>query len=202
MKYLSQNSYAILCDWLLGTIVLTLLQQPFISLSATLCTRWHLSLRMFCWMHHFKLPDLCCFGLSMIPKPDGEWHTIYHISVPHRSSINDFIDPEQYSLSYCSVDYAFAIVNTLGKESIMAKIDLKMCPVLSQWGQRTGTCLACCKKNYYINTCLPFSPHSTPFLFNQLSKAIHWTFQHRCHVQIRSPPLLLRQFLYNWISRH
>ena len=62
----------------------------------------------------------------MIPKPDGEWHIIYHISAPHRSSINDFLDPEQYSLSYCSVDYAVAIVNTLGKDYyVIAKIDLK-----------------------------------------------------------------------------
>ena len=71
------------------------------------------------------LPNLRCSGLGVIPKHDGGWRTIYHLSAPHGTSINDFIDPEQYSLSYCSVDDAFAIVNSLGKGARMAKIDLK-----------------------------------------------------------------------------
>ena len=78
------------------------------------------------------LPNLHCSGLGMIPKHDGGWRTIYHLSAPHGSSINDYIDPEQYSLSYCSVDDAFAIVNTLGKGALMAKIDLKMHSASSQ----------------------------------------------------------------------
>ena len=48
---------------------------------------------------------------------------------PHGSSINDSINPEQYSLAYCSVDDTFAIiVNTLGKGALMAKINLKCFP--------------------------------------------------------------------------
>ena len=78
------------------------------------------------------LPNLRCSGLGVIPKHDGGWHTIYHLSAPHGTSINDFIDPEQYSLSYCSVDDAFATVNSLGKGALMAKIDLKMLSALSQ----------------------------------------------------------------------
>ena len=51
--------------------------------------------------------------LGVIPKHDSGWCTIYHLSAPHGSSINDCTDPEQYSLSYCSVDDAIDIVNTL-----------------------------------------------------------------------------------------
>ena len=36
------------------------------------------------------LPNLRCSGLGVIPKHDGEWHTIYHLSAPHGTSINDF----------------------------------------------------------------------------------------------------------------
>ena len=36
------------------------------------------------------LPNLRCSGLGMIPKHDGGWHTIYHLSAPHGTSINDF----------------------------------------------------------------------------------------------------------------
>ena len=117
------------------------------------------------------LPNLRCSGLGVIPKHDSGWCTIYHLSAPHGSSINDYIDPEQYSLSYCSVNDAFAIVNTLGKGALMVKIDLKMHSVSSRSGQRTGTYLAYVG---YIDTCLPFGLCSALFLFNQLSTANHW----------------------------
>ena len=68
---------------------------------------------------------LYCSGLVVIPKHYSGWWTIYHISVPHGSNINDSLNPEHYSLAYCSVNDAFAIVNTLGKGSLMAKINLK-----------------------------------------------------------------------------
>ena len=71
------------------------------------------------------LPNLRCSGLGIILKHDGGWHTIYHLSAPHGISINDFIDTEQYLLSYCTVDDAFAIANLLGKGALMAKIYFK-----------------------------------------------------------------------------
>ena len=39
--------------------------------------------------------------------------------------LNDSIDPNAHTLSYCSVCDAFAIVSTLGKGTLMAKIDFK-----------------------------------------------------------------------------
>ena len=71
------------------------------------------------------LPNFRCSGLGLVPKHDGGWRAIYHLSAPYGSSINDSINPEDYALSYCSVDDAFAIVSALGKGTIMAKIDLK-----------------------------------------------------------------------------
>ena len=35
------------------------------------------------------------------------------------------LDPKAYTLNYCLVDDAFAIVTALGKDSLMAKIDLQ-----------------------------------------------------------------------------
>ena len=86
------------------------------------------------------LPNFHCSGLGLVPKHDGGWHAIYHLSAPYGSSINDLIDPDAYTLSYCSVDDAFAIVSALGKGTLMAKIDLKniLC------NQRTGIFLASC----------------------------------------------------------
>ena len=71
------------------------------------------------------LPNLRCSGLGAIPKHDGGWWIIYHLSAPPGLSINDFIDPDSYSLSYCSVDDAYTIINELGTEALLSKIDFK-----------------------------------------------------------------------------
>jgi len=44
---------------------------------------------------------------------------------PYELSINDFIDPLNYTLTYCSVDDAYTIINQLGKGVLLSKIDLK-----------------------------------------------------------------------------
>ena len=87
---------------------------------------------------------LCCSGLGVIPKKDGDWRVIYHLSAPYGLSINDFIDPQELSLHYSSVDDAISMCDNLGHGTLLAKIDLKntfrQCPVL--FGHKTGTNLA------------------------------------------------------------
>ena len=70
------------------------------------------------------LPNSRCFGLRLIAKHDGGWRIICHLSAPYGSSINDYSNPDYYSL-YCVVDDVFAIVNSLGTGVFMSKIDLK-----------------------------------------------------------------------------
>ena len=60
-----------------------------------------------------------------MPKHDGGWRIIYHLSVPPGRSIDDFIDLDAYTLPYCSVDDAYAIVSSLRQGALMSKIDLK-----------------------------------------------------------------------------
>ena len=66
------------------------------------------------------LPNFRCSGLGLVPKHDSGRRVIYHLSAPYGSSINDSIIPEDHTLSYCSVDDAFAIVSALGKGTVMA----------------------------------------------------------------------------------
>ena len=125
------------------------------------------------------LPNFCCSGLGLVPKHDGGWHAIYHLSAPYSSSINDSISSQDYTLSYCSVDDAFAIVSSLGRGALMAKIDLRnafrLIPVRPQDWNLLG--IKWCGK-FYIDTCLPFGLRSAPFLFNRLADAIHLSLQH------------------------
>ena len=78
-------------------------------------------------------PTLRCSGLGAIPKKDGSWRLINHLSAPSGDSINDYIDPLDFSLQYSTIDDAIAMCHKLGKGALMAKVDLKnafrLCPV-------------------------------------------------------------------------
>ena len=71
------------------------------------------------------LPNFRTSGLGLVPKHDGGWWTIYHLSTPPNSSINIFINPDGYSLSYSSIHDAYTFINELGQGTLLSKIDLK-----------------------------------------------------------------------------
>ena len=133
---------------------------------------------------HPPLPNFCTSGLGLVPKHDGGWRIIYHLSAPHERSINDYIDPTEYSLSYCTIDDAYKIINTLGPGAVMSKIDLKnafrLIPVRPKDWNLLGVCW---RGQFYIDTCLPFGLRSAPHIFNELSTTIHWILQHSYGVQ-------------------
>ena len=112
---------------------------------------------------HMPYPTLCCSGLGVVPKNDGSYRLIYHLSAPVGNGINDYIDSLDFSLQYSTIDDAIAICHRLGKGSLMAKADLKnafrLCPVgLEDWHL-----LGIHRKNkFYANKCLPFGLHSSP----------------------------------------
>jgi len=130
----------------------------------------------------FQTPPLHNFrtsGLGLVPKHDGGWRVIYHLSAPAPHSINDFIDPEAYSLTYCTIDDAYSIINTLGPNALLSKIDLKdafrLIPVRPEDWNLLGIQW---REHFYVDTCLPFGLRSAPYLFNRLSDAIHWVLHH------------------------
>jgi len=128
------------------------------------------------------LYQICRLGI--VPKHDGGWRTIYHLSAPIGSSINDFIDPSAYTLNYCTVDDAYTIVNKLGPGTLLSKIDLKnafrLIPVRPADWNLLG--IYWCG-NYYVDTCVPFGLHSAPAIFNCLTSAIHWILQNNYNVK-------------------
>ena len=77
----------------------------------------------------------------------------------------------------------YAILNLLGTEALMSTIDMmnafRLIPVHPNDWNQLGICW---RNKFYIDTCLPFGLHSAPFIFNQLSVAIHWILQHKYSV--------------------
>ena len=98
-----------------------------------------------------------------------------HLSAPVGISINDYIDKEDFPIHYVTVDDAVAMVTKYGKECIKAKIDLKaafrMVPIVAEEWDLLGFHW---KGKYYVDTCLPFSLRSVPYIFNQFASAFHW----------------------------
>ena len=109
------------------------------------------------------LPNLRCSGLGVVPKKDGGRRIIYHLSVPYGRSVNDFIDPEQYSLRYCTINSAIAILNSLGPHSLMGKIDMRSAfqqlPVRREDWHLLGIHW---QSHWYVDKCLPFGLQSSP----------------------------------------
>ena len=65
----------------------------------------------------FAVPPIAglrCFGLGMVPQKDGDWRVIYHLSAPFGHSINDHIDPDEFTMRYSTVDNAISICQKLG----------------------------------------------------------------------------------------
>jgi len=71
-----------------------------------------------------ELPLLCfCYsGLGLVPKHDGGWQTLCDLSAPMASASMTILI--LFTLTYCSVDNVYAIINSLGTDALMSKIDL------------------------------------------------------------------------------
>ena len=107
------------------------------------------------------LPNFRTSGLGLVPKHDGGWWIIYHLSAPPNSSINHFIIQDDYSLSYCSIDNAYDFINQLGPGTLLSKLDLKDALRLIPINPSDWNLLGIHWRNKcYIDTCLPFGLRS------------------------------------------
>ena len=55
----------------------------------------------------------------MIPKKNGKWMAILHLSAPEGHSVNDHINKDEFSIHYSSVDDAVALLSQYGQDALM-----------------------------------------------------------------------------------
>ena len=71
------------------------------------------------------LPSLIVSPIGLVPKADGGDRLIHQLLYPWGEGVNQFIDDEQSRVSYASFDEALACIASFGKNTAMAKLDVK-----------------------------------------------------------------------------
>jgi len=130
-----------------------------------------------------ELPEYYfCSPIGLVPKKsDGvqtAWRTIFDLSCPESSSVNDGIPKEFGAISYESLDIAIRLIAKAGPGAILMKRDLKSAfrhvPVspLDHW-----LLIFEWDGKFYVDMFLPFGLRTAPRIFNLFAEALHWIFE-------------------------
>ena len=124
-------------------------------------------------LNNFKISPV-----GLIPKSDGSWRLITHLSYPPGSSVNDGIDKNICSVTYTSFDEVSQMIFKLGKGALMAKRDIKsafrLLPIHPNDFHLLGIKV---EGNYYVDTMLPMGLSLSCSLFEKFATFIHWLVQ-------------------------
>lgn len=118
-----------------------------------------------------------CSPIGIIPKKNkpGKWRLIVDLSTPEKASVNDGIKKELCSLSYTSVDTIAEKIVTLGRGTLLAKIDIKQAyriiPVHPEDRWLLGMSW---EGRVYVDKTLPFGLRSAPLIFTAVADALAW----------------------------
>ena len=121
-------------------------------------------------------------SFGVIPKKGqpGKGHLIVDLSSPGGASVNDGIDPQDFSLQYIKVDQVIRMVSRYDPGALMAKFDVESAyrniPVHLDnrflLGMRWHG-------QFYVDLSLPFSLRSAPFIFNSVADMVEWILLHK-----------------------
>lgn len=113
--------------------------------------------------------------LGLVPKPDGGWRRIHHLSFPKGLSVNCHIPEEWGSLEYTTFDKAIEAVLRCGPGAVMIKKDLadafRHIPVAEADWWLLGFHW---NGSYWIDRFLPFGLRTSPMIFDLFAKGLHW----------------------------
>ncbi|MES9882739.1 MAG: reverse transcriptase domain-containing protein [Sedimenticola sp.] len=127
----------------------------------------------------FSTPPLENFRVSpvgLVSKKSGnEYRLIHHLSHPENQSVNDYIDPTLCSVNYTHFDEAVEMVQQLGKNADLAKLDIssafKLLPISPADFELLGI-----KHDgfYYYDKTLPFGVSIACATFEKNSTFLEW----------------------------
>ena len=115
--------------------------------------------------------------MGLVPKSHqpNKFRLIVDLSSPSQGSVNDGIPSDHCSLSYATIDDAVAKIRTLGRGTVLVKMDLKdayrIVPVHPTDYHLLGVSW---EGNTYLDRALPFGLRSAPKIFNAVADFIAW----------------------------
>ena len=134
--------------------------------------------------HDPPCPDLHCSGLGTVPKSDGSHRLIMHLSAPRRSSVNDGISRDDFTVSYITIDDAAKLVAKHGRGALMSKVDLESAFRLIPVRPADRRLLGCFwQSKYYVDLALPFGLRSAPAIFDRLARAIEFILRNNYGIE-------------------
>ncbi len=128
------------------------------------------------------LPHVHVSKFGVIPKghTPGKWRLITDLSSPRGLSINDGIDPVMCSLSYVTVDQVATVAASLGRGSLLAKIDIESAYRIVPVHPHDRPLLGVRWNNeVFVDAMLPFGLRSAPKIFTAVADALQWVIQRR-----------------------
>ena len=77
--------------------------------------------------HSVPLPNIQISSFGVIPRKGqpGEWHLLVDLSSPQGSSVNDGINPDEFSMHYIKLEQIISMVAKHGLGAVMAKVDVE-----------------------------------------------------------------------------
>lgn len=123
--------------------------------------------------------------IGLVPKKNpGQFRLIHHLSYPHGTSVNDFIDPNFSSVTYSSFDDAVNKLLDLGPGSLFSKTDIdsafRLIPIHPDDHHLLGFRFC---GHYYFDTCLPMGASSSCAIFERFSSGLHHIAENVLHIK-------------------
>ena len=91
------------------------------------------------------------------------------------ASVNDGINPDEFTLHYISVDQVIRMVSQFGKGALMAKFDVEAAyrNIAVHPADRYLLGMKW-RGQYYVDLAVPFGLRSAPYIFNTVAEAVEW----------------------------
>ena len=121
-----------------------------------------------------------CSPIGVILKrhKPNQWRLIVDLSSPGGASVNDGIDKEMCSLSYTSVDAVVKKILDLGRNALLAKLDIKQAYRMISVHPQDRLLLGMEWEEYvYVDKAFPFGLKSAPIIFTAVADALQWIMQ-------------------------
>lgn len=143
-----------------------------------------------------KIDGLHINRMGVVPKgrTPGRWRLITDLSYPDGGSVNNGIRSDLCALRYISVELVARVAQSLGKGSLLAKLDIKSAYRLIPVHPMDRALLGIeWRGAHYVDGALPFGLRSAPKIFTALADALQW-------VMLREGVSMVHHYLDDFIT--